>query len=485
MAGTFNSLANAQTLAEVLSSAPNAKGQFWSRKLELGSRNNDNFAMFEGAAGSNSPFWVKRDLSKGAGDKVTFTVMSDVAGPGVRGEQELTGNTSKPRFSTYSCVVDFFRDAFELTKKEEKFLAAGGSIEQAATDALEKKLGRTKQYDMMMVLILQASGNVYRPGGASSRDTIAVGNTLSLNDSVTAKTAAQRLGARQVDVSKNKHGSPVKSYIMFASDIAMKDMSQSTAWQTAVRDGGDRGDSNPLFTGRLVDWNGIGFFEHITVDPDWDDVLSDPLCPKMTLGQAFSTATSGPALIQNASNLRNLYTQWMGGYDYQWYEGQTAAPDSSKYYAWIVAPSGSIGFVRWTGTGNNGNRIALDGILAASAGSGGLGTDPLGSMTLAAISAASKTAITTFPVDSWIIPANARGVPIGYSFLLGAGAAVRAYGSTALNHIEQKRDYGFVKGFGYETIFGQAPCQRTDGKTHNYVLIEHAIDHPGLEIVTI
>jgi hypothetical protein len=42
-----------------------------------------------------------------------------------------------------------------------------------------------------------------------------------------------------------------------------------------------------------------------------------------------------------------------------------------------------------------------------------------------------------------------------------------------------------VDGGGYETIFGQAPCIRTDGKTSGYSVLRHAGQHPGLEVPTL
>ena len=67
------------------------------------------------------------------------------------------------------------------------------------------------------------------------------------------------------------------------------------------------------------------------------------------------------------------------------------------------------------------------------------------------------------------------------SLLLGRGSAVRAYvGEDEL--IYQERDYGFVHGGGYKTVFGQTPCIRTDAKTHGYALLRHAGQHPGLEV---
>jgi hypothetical protein len=88
-------------------------------------------------------------------------------------------------------------------------------------------------------------------------------------------------------------------------------------------------------------------------------------------------------------------------------------------------------------------------------------------------------------VGAVIIPANANGVPIGYGFIFGAHAACRAYGAIEMNTIEQKTDYGFVKGKGYEMVFGQSPTINTNGVTNGYLILEFAIEHEGYPVPSV
>jgi hypothetical protein len=85
-------------------------------------------------------------------------------------------------------------------------------------------------------------------------------------------------------------------------------------------------------------------------------------------------------------------------------------------------------------------------------------------------------------VGAVIIPANAKGVPIGYGFIFGAHAACRAYGSVQMNGIEQDDDYSFIKGKGYEMVYGQAPTINTNGVTNGYLLLEFAVEHEGYPV---
>jgi hypothetical protein len=518
----YNSDPRVMTLADALGQDPDLVGKVWSRQLREGASQVDDFAAFEGGERDQKPFVVKRDLNAKAGDEIRFTVMSDVAGPGVRGEAELTGNTSSVDFHTYNCKVDYWRDAFEPTKKQMQFMAAGGSVKSEALKNLRSKLGRQRMYDMKMALKLLGRGNTVRPNGKRSKDTLTAADTMSPSLLPIVKPQLQRLGGKPFMVSRNKHGSPVYSYMAYIPDVAMVDIRNSSTYDSALRHAADRGGDNPVFNGRLLDWQGVGLFEHITIDPDWDDKLSDPLAPRAVLGVPLGLlpqdAETERFLVVNPNNTKSRYFEWFPGYAYQWWEGQSASSGWTSFYsdlaasvnyAWIINPDGSVGFVRYSGSGNNGNKIRLTGILNPNNDEdpSELGYETLGNFVAtgdawglneagnAYVRAAGGTGgssncsadftwTSQFDVGAYIIPCNANGAPEMYSLMLAQHAAVRAYVGED-RFISQERDYGFVSGFGYETIFGQAPCQRTDGKTNGYLLIEHTGQHQGLEVPTL
>jgi PAS domain-containing protein len=61
---------------------------------------------------------------------------------------------------------------------------------------------------------------------------------------------------------------------------AMLGVRQDSDYLAAVSNAGVRGDENPLFSGRIVPWNNLSFFEHIVVDPPVRDCIGSPLLPK-------------------------------------------------------------------------------------------------------------------------------------------------------------------------------------------------------------
>ena len=476
---------SAQQLLEAASKDPNVKEVIWNKYLEAAAQTADDFSMFEGAPRSNKPFWAQTDLTKSGGDTVVFTVTGDAAGPLAVGEAQLEGNESEINLKTFSCRVELKRDAVALTEKHIKMIAVKSSIEQVTLGMLAKKMGRARMYEMMMALILQANGNIIRPNRKKSRDDIRASDTLSLNFLVTAKALAQGKGARPVGLTKSKSGSIVNQLLAFICQDALADIRNSSSYQTAVLEGSNRGETNETFSGKLVDWQGMFLFEHIVVDGDTDDFIGSPLNPKAILGEAVTAGTAafdvrGYASTTRGKN-RNLFFQFFKGYDWIFNEDQTPATDSNTYYFWIVNPEdaqtapGLAGFYSYTGSDNDGNKITIKERLAAAA--SGDAKTKVGEVTW---NAALHT--DEHPIGSYIIPANKWGVPIAYSFLLGAGAAVRAYGFVKTKEIKQERDYGMVRGQGYKSVFGQSVYKDTSGKPRHYMLLEHAVEHPGINV---
>jgi len=520
MAGTYNADANAQTLAQVLAMDPSLVGTIFNKELREGARQVDDFAMFEGPEGKKKPFVTRDDLKEVGADKVTFTVASDMAGPGVRGERELTGNTSKLKFLTYKCYVDYFRDAFEPTKKEARFMSVGGSLRQYALGALKKKLGRQRMNDAKMMLKLRANGNIVYPNGKRSVATLDAMDTMSPSLIPNIKPVLQRIGGMPFEVGKNDVGSPVYTYTAYIPDVAMANIRNSAVYGNAQQIAMERGKNNPQFTGMLSPWQGVSLFEHISVDPDVDDHIADPFAPRAiqsvqfdvedAVGNCVLRADSVSGLVGAiGASIKSRYFEWFQGHAYEWYEDQTTWSDFTAFYsaitsnnenyAWCRNPDGSVAFVQYAG-GHNGKWIQLTKILSpGGAGVSTLGDDTVGNMVCTGATwgdtpglggeAGSNTSADWYYTDNvhagaYIIPCNANGAPDMCSIVFGAHCAVRAYGQED-TLITQERDYSFVKGAGYETIFGQEPCVRTDGVTNGYLLVRHTGQHQGLEVPTL
>ena len=557
--GTFNANALVNQLSDAVAVDANVKAQAWSRLLHLGALGYDDLAAFEsdevkpGSKASLDPgtpmgiICRKSDFGKIGGDTMHFTVMEAPAGPGVQGEGELTGNTSSPTFGTFKCTVDFKRDAVEYTKKHKKMMATGQGLQNATYQYMSHKMGLRRQREMMLTLRdrgtdssdTSAANNVirswaYRPNGRASTDTLLATDTLDVTSCVQAKIRATRNGCRPLRVAKNRFGSRVHGYLAFATETAMQGIRGSEGYELALQNSHVRGDANPQFSGRLVEWQKIAWFEHSVVDPAWDDVKGSPLEPRAKVAVAVTLADDDPVIkFSTLAASKCLFLQDFLGYQLEMYESQADAslgedwasirPDANTYFAWFFNPSGTVGFLSYgksnitapdgtnygqnlilTGANKNGvtdqigildpeggatseagvsghsaqigNIVATGDSWGSSAGSGVGGT--------AAGTSANVTYATDIEAGATLIQANANGVCIGWSFLFGAFAAIRGYGQTDML-IQQDRDFGFVKGGGYEGVWGQKTAERGDGRTNGYTLIEHAIEPEGYTIPSV
>lgn len=533
---TYNSNALVSDWATAVAANPDLAEKAWARKLHQDALTQDDLSAFEsdevtpGSRASmdpNTPRGIicrKTDFSKLGGDTMVFQVMGPPAGPGVQGEAELTGRTSTPSFDTWNCTIEYKRDAVEYTKKHLKKFANKDMVLPATQSFMSQKSGLRRQREMMLYMRRYSTSNIFRPNGRLSTGSLEYADTLDPTAASYAKSRATMNGAQPITKLKSRFGTIVNGYLCFATEEAMFGVRNHTGYQNAQQHAGVRGDANPLFTGRLTPYNGVHYFEHHVVNPGWNDVIGSPLAPRARLRVGFGADSAiGDCVLKGGTgsgSTVNLYFQDFLGYDYLFTENQVAAPDSNEYYAWIVNPDGSIGFVAYTGSGNNGNQITITKILNPdnTNDASTLGRTTVGNMTCAGDFSAANTPLwglnnagnayidgrgggnvaiggsagssntsadhvytSQFDAGATIIQANANGVPLGWSFLFGAMAAVRGYGQQEVS-IKQERDYGWVRGMGYEGCWGQALCQRSDGATNGFVLMEHAIHPEGFDL---
>lgn len=468
-----------------------------------------------GGGGPRSIFCERTDLSKGGGQTVYFNVVGIPGGPGSRGPAELTGNTSQSRLSAYPVHIDWLRDAFELSEDEVEILAAGQSLEQTVINLLAHKMGLAKQNQMLRRLIDDASGNIYRPNSRENTNALQPSDTLDLDVTTEARARLQTMGAKPLMRNMSKSGCPVDKYMIFATTNAMLTIRNNTDFQTAISNLDVRGSENALVTGQILNWQGNPFYEFTVTDQDWDDFLGGPQIAKAVISEYACTVTADntvsggatPSLICNVNNTKSLYFQWFDGIPYYFNRVEGAKDFSAnEYYAWACNPDGSRCFVSYQGlsTMGGGNRITIKNILAPAAGTSGKGLATVGRLTFGTTNlvVTGKTITTlgteaTVPAtgtngawvykteiqrDAVLIQANRDGVPYSRSFAFGSMSGCFAHGRIKMTGIEQKRDYGFIHGNGYKAIYGTGTCKNTLQKPSNYLLIEHAIEHPGYAV---
>lgn len=552
MPNTFNANATVQALSDAVAMDSKLKGEMYSRVLEEASVQHNAFEQFSSSmnpksgmhGGVRSIFAKKTDLAAGGSSVVNFNVIGTPGGPGVMGNQELTGNTSKSIMATYGVRVGWHRDGFELDREQVEFLSAGRSLVQTTVDLLAQKMGILRQNLMMMRLIKSASGNIYRAGNRGSTDALLHTDTLALSVAHSSRSRLRTLGGKPISHKLSGSGSPIDGYLIMATDQALLPIRNDSSFSTvtaasAAAHGDTRGSSNANFTGELLNWGGMPWYEFPIIDESWDDYIGNPMLAKAKITKYFDSGSaawaspqgsdSGYHLIASPSSVTSFttgtprYFQFFNGYDYRFVQStddEAAVTDSGEYYAWIVNPNGDCAFVSYTGSDNIGTRIKIKNILAPASGtnlgsptaysSGAVNTTSLDATTVGNLILGNTATIDgtntateklrvikntgtggniTVPsgvnltdrvdVGAIVLQANKNGNVIGRGFVFGSMAACYANGRIAMNPIEQTRDFGFTIGRGFETILGAGVTKNPNKVPAGYLVLEHVVEHEG------
>jgi hypothetical protein len=517
MPTNYNGTPAARDVVELLAVSPNSRQDAITAYFHKASAQHNALMSFTSTfdpnqqnGGITSIFAEKTELSAGGKSKVHFNTIGMPAGPGAVGAGVLTGNESRSSINTYFATVDWVRDAIVLTEDEIQMIEAGRNMKATLMQLLAKKMGLTKQNHMLQRLKVSAvAANTYRVGNRASTNALTAADTLSLDVSNITRSMLNTLGATPLKQNKSKTGCPVNKFMMFATDVAMLPIRNSSLFSTAAN-ADVRGDENANFTGEILNWQGNAFYEFPQSDMAWDDYKGGPLLGKAKVAVEAKPTTVNPTLVVNPDNTKSLYFQWFDGYRYP-FSRQEALPNLSgnEYYFWACNPNGSRVFGAYAGN-HDGNKIAITKILSPAqtgttidqatvgnlniGGSAEFASGTTGVFVPGGTTASGRRPLPLTGVNgSWvytdtiapgaiILAANANGAIIGRSFTFAAMAGCFAHGSVKMAEIGQNFDYDFVMGNGYKMIFGTGVALDPLGIPNGYILIEHAIDIVGYSV---
>lgn len=474
------------TYATAKAANPKLIGEAFSKLLLIQSHTKDVFGQMEGPEGSDRPFLVKTELSKIQGNRVNFSVTASAGSMPRRGEQTLKGTEEGLPLNSYGVTIDIVRHAVAYNEKVKQFLAAGMSLEEAYATILSDHFGRFKETDMKMCLRNKATaGNTVRPNNVASIDELTSVDVISPAAIEECLGNMTSNGALPFAINKSKAGADVLRQLIFGTRDSLGPLKTNSQYLAAVQAAGIQGDNNTIFKGGFVDWDGSGIYSQNIVDANTHGPIGDPLTPKLRLGEAIAAGTTAPTikgggLLGPVEN--GMYTRWFYGFDYQWIEGQTAAPDAGEYYVVIYnttgANRGKFGVYKYVGTGNNGQQITCTARLGPSV--TGVAVDELAGQEWNA-----SIHTNEHPVGSMVIQVNALCVPVTKILGLGVASGVRAYGKTPMQMIKDVEDYGFINGRGYLSIYGQDVAKDPASEIRNYTIIECAYRVPGISLPVI
>ena len=463
---------------------PNARAKVWKETFKKFASTADVLTPLEGPEGSGASIGVRNDIKGRRGDRIEFTASSELGEFGVLGENTLKGNEEDLKFSGTTCVLEFKRHATAITASLKKKMAGGHTLESLAAEVLGNHFGQWKQRDALRRLIDGVLGSGASAGAitASLQDGGIVGtdkqniNALTAGDTLLADSfldlnnAASWYGVDPARISRNGYPSSQDTHhhCLLADNQMLKPLFKSGVFLNSMQNAGIRGATNPLFTGEMKEYDGTKILNLRSAYGDLNGPIGSPLTPAARVKAVTAIGTSGTidlhlcgkqgnrttaagALASGLTEDPNYFIDFPG-YDYKFTADQANANNPNTYYVAVYNPDGTGLVLSYESGGNKGHSIDIKARIAS--------LKPLG---------VTATSATTIQDGALVYPCNETGIVYGYSLLMGQDAVIRAYGEN-MSMVDDKDDYGFSHGIGYQAMFGDAVWKDRNDRVRNYVL---------------
>lgn len=254
--------------------------QQWDDKFFMEYVRESRFKRYMGTS-ENSIIQVKENLMKAKGDKITFASVRKLAGAGVTGNTTLEGNEEALDSRSMAVTVAPLRHAVAVSEWDEQKSA----IELRDTAKMALKLWMMeKMRDDIIAALGSINGVDFADASAAQKNAWVVDNAdrvlfgkLKSNYSATFATALgnidntdDKLTPEALSLMKRiaQTASPAirpirlsedeEWFVAFANSRAFRDLQSNSTMTQANRDARVRGvESNPLFTGGSLVWDGI------------------------------------------------------------------------------------------------------------------------------------------------------------------------------------------------------------------------------------
>lgn len=227
---------------------------------------------------SNSIIQIKEQLGKSAGDRIHLALITELTGAGVTGDTLLEG--SEEALVQYECPITVAtrRNAVAVTMNQEQF--TGIDLRNAAKEQLRNWSMKKLRTDIINALAsddgttayasqtegekdtwLAANSDRVRFGDGSvggytdhSADLALVTSSMTLTKEIVSKLKATAEAASPM-IRPVTVGEDSETFILFVGSGAFRDLKSDMA-QT-LRDGGVRGEGNPLFNDGDLLYDGV------------------------------------------------------------------------------------------------------------------------------------------------------------------------------------------------------------------------------------
>jgi hypothetical protein len=495
----------AQALADYRAMNGSLIGQAFDDMLEVTASNSNVLSDLIGGEDSGKPFVEKRDLTKGAKDRVNYPVATTLGQAPRQGTDQLVGYEEALLQNSWQVRIDSKRIAVGWNEITAQMASTGKSWREVYAELLGTRIGQITQEDLLQRMLRRSqptsmAGGGLAGGGSANitlypngRSTINELRTADTFDVDTLKRAAAKLksmGTPGATTGKTRSGRPIQKYIAFGADAFVRGIKDETAYLSAataqITAEGDRG---ALFTGDYLPVDGHLIKPWDVVDHDNPGPIGSAILPKALLGDPITTGTGtfhvygGGRTQASLGDQAPIYNPFEAfpGYQYKFYSEDAPAADGTNTFYFVAydPADGKWNVYSYLGsTGNTGNNILIVNRLSA-------GTTGAQVQNLAGVAFDSSVNKEAFPTGSILFPVNNACVPYGYGLVWGRSAGGIAYGTIKNKRISNVQDYGSRVGFGIQSIYGCDVRLDTLGQPRGYVVVAAAVQHEGVNLPSV
>lgn len=206
--------------------------------------------LLSGGERSGASIIDKFELTRRAGQTITFSVVAPLIGEGVSARTALEGSEEDITASTFSLSTAHYRHATATDDIAKVVSVVGRKWDTIAAEMIGDWFARRKDDDWINQVLNTDTITTLYAGRASSRNNIAPGAYLLPHELLRAKMSAEQRGAEPVKkVRGYKTTFPV--YIALMSETDYYNLTNSDDFEQDVRLAQGRGDANSALSNRI------------------------------------------------------------------------------------------------------------------------------------------------------------------------------------------------------------------------------------------
>ena len=374
----------------------------------------------------------KFDLTKKAGQTVTFTVVDPLIGEPVSGRTTLEGNEEDTNTTTVSVTVTHYRHGTATDELSQVIDIFGRQWEAKAATMIGDWFARRKDDDWLNQTLNTDTIQTLYAGNATSRANIQPGAYLLPNELRRLAMAAERRGAEPIKTFKTIK-STFPMYCALMSEVDYYNLVNDNNFRQDVRLAEVRGGDNPAIAGRINMYQGLLILRQSSVIAGTGfngSYLRPEARLRTALTAAATTISIGPATQKT-------------GVDYGKYFSQTGSAQLLLVDSEIISYTGAAA------------------------------TDPSNTGWATVSRAAGGSVAATHAAAALITQNN-----LGKVMVFGKNVTMRAW-ALRPRRKHQERDYEFEQGIAIQWIYGLVSKQWSDSTVANAVVMETYSTNPS------